>query len=167
MWSADSDLLRINATRDIQRALAGCGLSTSELMYIDVRSPGKFKYDNAAYTNHLDGKSSVIICSKNYKNWDKNAPGQWLWPSKILWQSWMMAVEVQCSRPSNLQAVVQFQVVNELTMSMIWHTVRLSTCTREGLHNYRKYTKWDQGYHAILGSVNGASNLNTRENATY
>jgi hypothetical protein len=52
LYSVDSDILRLNATRNIQRALAGCGLSTSELMYVDVRSPGKSVYDDAAYTNH-------------------------------------------------------------------------------------------------------------------
>jgi hypothetical protein len=157
LYSVDSDLLRMNATRDIQRALAGCGVSTSELVYVDVRSPGKSAYDDAAYTNHLDGKSGVIVCSENYKDRDDNAPGQKLWPSEILWQSWMMAVEAQRSRPSDLQVIVRFRVVNESTMSMIWHAARLSTCIREGLHHYREYTKWDQGYHAILGSVNGAS----------
>lgn len=37
-----------------------CGVSTSELAYVDVRSLGKYAHDDAAYTNHLDGKSSVI-----------------------------------------------------------------------------------------------------------
>lgn len=42
---------------------------------------------------------------------------------------------------------------------MVWHAVRLSTCTGEGLHHYREYMKWDKGYHAMLGSVNGASTM--------
>ena len=49
--------LRKNTTKKIQ---AGCGVSTSELAYVDVRSLGKYAHDDAAYTNHLDGKSSVI-----------------------------------------------------------------------------------------------------------
>jgi hypothetical protein len=102
---------------------------------------------------------TIIVCSENYKHRDENAPGERLWPSEILWQSWIMAVNAQRSRPSNLQAIVRFRVVNESTMSVIWHAARLSTCIREGLHDYREYTKWDQGYHAILGSVNGASTM--------
>lgn len=40
--------------------LSLCGVSTSELAYVGVRSLGKYAHDDAAYTNHLDGKSSVI-----------------------------------------------------------------------------------------------------------
>jgi hypothetical protein len=74
LYSVDSDLLRINAAKSIQRALAGCGLSTSELVYVDVRSPGKCVHDDAAYTNYIDGKSGVIICSENYKDRDEECP---------------------------------------------------------------------------------------------
>ena len=41
----------------------------------------------------------------------------------------------------------------------IWHAAKFSTSTREGPHHYREYTELDQGYHAILGSVNGASTM--------
>lgn len=96
---------------------------------------------------------------ENFKHRDENAPGQKLWPSEILWQSWMMVVRAQRSRPSNLQAIVRFFVVNESTNSVIWYATRHSTCTREGPHHHVEYTKWDQGYPAILGSVNGASSM--------
>jgi hypothetical protein len=68
LYSVDCDLLRINAARDVQRALAGCGLSTSEMICVDVSFLGKSKYDDAAYTDHLNGESGVIVCSENYKN---------------------------------------------------------------------------------------------------
>ncbi|KAF2187980.1 hypothetical protein K469DRAFT_475647, partial [Zopfia rhizophila CBS 207.26] len=110
-----------NPTKNIQQALAGCGSSAGELVHIDVRSPSISMFDDAAYTNHLNGKSDIIVCSKNYKGRDENPPGQRLWPSEILWQSWMMAAEAQRSRLSDLQAIIRFRVVNESTKSVIWH----------------------------------------------
>lgn len=165
LYSVDSDLLRVNATKRIQKALAGCGLSTSKLTYVEVKSSGRSNFEDAAYTNYLDAKSGVIVCSENYKHRDKNAPGQQLWPSEILWQSWMMAVKEQRSRLSDLKAVVRFLVVNKSTKSVIWHAHRLSTCTRDGPDHYREYTKLDQGYHALLGSANGASTIHHEDAA--
>lgn len=158
-YTVNSDLLRTNVTKKIQKALAGCGISTSELVYVEVKSPGRSDRGDAAYTNQFDGRSGLIVCSENFKDRDENTPGQKLWPSEILWQSWMMVVRAQRSRPSNLQAIVRFCVVNESTKSVIWHAARHSTCTREGPGHCVEYTKWDQGYHAILGSVNGASSM--------
>lgn len=77
-----------------------------------------WNHDDAAYTNQLDGKSSIIICSENYKYRDDKAPSQKLWPAEILWQSWMMAVEAQRSISGR----------EKIDMSMIWHAARLSTC---------------------------------------
>jgi hypothetical protein len=71
----------------------------------------------------------------------------------------MMAAQAQRSTPSNLQAIVWFVVVNESTKSVIWNAAKRLTCTREDLYDHREYTKWDHGYHAILGTMNGASTM--------
>lgn len=57
LYSVDNDLLRIGAARNMQGMLTGCGMSTSELVYVDVRSLGKSDHGDAAYSNHVDGKS--------------------------------------------------------------------------------------------------------------
>ncbi|TAQ86128.1 hypothetical protein B7494_g5549 [Chlorociboria aeruginascens] len=159
LYNVEMNPLRINTKRNIQTALAQCGLSTSEMIYIDIRNIGKGEYDDAAYANHFDGKSGVVVCSENYKGRDENGPGQRLWPSEILWQSWLVAVKKQKSKPSDLHVVVRFRVVNETTMRLIWESARRSTCTMEGGKGMREYTNWDQGYHAILGSPNGGSTM--------
>ncbi|PSS25248.1 hypothetical protein M430DRAFT_15974 [Amorphotheca resinae ATCC 22711] len=159
LYDVEMNPLRINTKKIIQRTLAGCGLSTSEMMYIDVRNIGKGEYDDAAYANHFDGRSGVVVCSENYKDRDENGLGQRLWPSEILWQSWLVAVKNRESKPSDLHAVVRFRVVNNATKRLIWESARRSTCTIEGENGLREYTNWDQGYHAILGSPNGGSTM--------
>jgi hypothetical protein len=87
LYDVKMNPLRINTEMIIRRALARCGLSTSEMIYVDVRNIGKGGYDDAAYANHFDGRSGVVVCSENYKDRDENGPSQRLWPSEILWQS--------------------------------------------------------------------------------
>ena len=107
LYSVDNDLLRINAARNIQGMLTGFGMSTSELVYVDVRSPGKSDHGDAASTNHVDGKSGLIICSEKFKIQETNPPGKRLWPSEIIKQSWIMAVEAKGSKPFDLQVIIR------------------------------------------------------------
>ena len=128
-------------------------LQTSEKMW-------RRAYDNAAYSNQFDAKSGVIVCSENFKSGDSNPPERKLWPLEVLWQSWVEAARVQNSRTSNLKAVVRWNVVNDDTKAVIWSAAKLSTSTRENLEDHsREYTNSDDGYFAILGSINGASTM--------
>ena len=114
-------------------------------------------HEDAAYCNHIDSKSGVMICNENFKNRDKNASEKRLWPSEILWQSWTTVARTQGFRPGDLKVIVRSWIVNEPTQRMIWQAAKLSTCSMRGPKDHKEYTEWDQGYYAILGSVNGAS----------
>jgi len=158
-YEIEDDPLRANTASTVSEALAGCGIGTSNLRYVEVRSAGTSRFDDAAYLNYADGRSGVIVCSENYKHRDENPPNERLWASEVLWQSWVKVVNVQRTRPSDLQAIVRFRVVNRSTMQVIWRAAINSTCTREADHHHREYTELDQGYYAILGSINGASSM--------
>lgn len=159
LYSVDSKTLT-NAPNPIATALIACGgLSTSNLVYVDVRSPHKSVHDDAAYCNHMDSTSGVMICNENFKNRDENATEKQLWPSEILWQSWTTVARTQGSRPGDLKVIVRSWIINKPTQRVIWQAAKLSTCTMEGPRDHKEYTEWDQGYHAILGSVNGASTM--------
>ena len=148
-----------NAPESIATALIACGgFSTSQLVYVDVASRHKSVRDTA-YCNHMDTTSGVMICSENIKIRDKNAPEKKLWPSEILWQSWTTVARTQGSRPGDLKVIVRSWIVNEETQRVIQQATKLSTCTREGPRDYKEYIEWDQDYHAILESVNGASTM--------
>ena len=99
--------------------LAVYSVSTNELVFTEVRSLSISGREDAAYTNWLDGKSSIIVCSENFKDRDENPPSQQLWPSEILWQSWTIAVEAKHLEPSNLQVIVRSFVVNNPTKRVI------------------------------------------------
>ena len=159
LYGVDSGPL-INAPRPIATALIACGgFNTSNLVYVDVRSPHKSVHGDAAYCNHMDSTSGVTICNENFKDRDENAPEKQLWPSKILWQSWTTVAKTQGSRPGDLKVIVRSWIVNKPTQRVIWQAAKLSTCTVQGPRDHKEYTEWDQGYHAILGSVNGASSM--------
>jgi hypothetical protein len=157
-YDVDSCPLRVNTSNGIQKALASCGLSTSNLVYVDVTSLHPTAKD-VAYSNYLDAGNGVLVCSENIKSRDKNPPEEQLWPSEILWQSWLLVAKMQGSKPSGLKAMVQFVVVNKLTQTVIWQAAHRSTCTREGPDLHTEYIAGDDGYYGILGSVNGASSM--------
>jgi hypothetical protein len=156
LYKIESNPLRANVSEKIQTALAACGLSTSNMVYIDVTSSAE---GEVAYSNHIDGKSGILVCSENIKERDENPQDKKLWPSEILWQSWIMVAKGKGSRASDLKAIVRFFVVNEATQNVIWQAARFSTFTREGQDHHIEYTDEDHEYHDILESVNGASSM--------
>lgn len=158
LYQVDSEPLRRNIENEIPGALTTCETSISNLNYVEVRS-FKLKIDDVVYCNHLNGGNDVLVCSENIKSRDENALDEKLWPSEILWQSWIMVANARGSQPSDLHVIVRFMIVNESTKRVIWKAAQLSTSTRQGLHHYTEYTERDQGYHAFFRSVNGASSI--------
>ena len=138
-----------NTANRIATDLAACEIIISKLVYLDVKSPSARRTD-ATYSNFMNDRDGVMICSENIKSQDENAPNGMLWPSEILWQSWSMVANAQGSQPSNLKAIVRYTIVNESTQRVIWQVAKLSTCTKEDTANHTEYTELDQGYHAIL-----------------
>ncbi|KAK2798739.1 hypothetical protein FQN50_008720 [Emmonsiellopsis sp. PD_5] len=153
LYRVSCDMLRRNTQVTIQTALASCGRSISDLVFVEAHSPVP---RDAAYNNYIDGKNGVIICNENYKSRDQNPAGKKLWPSEVLWQSWKMVAKRQQANPSNLRVIVRYVIVEECTQRVIWQAHRASG---SGPESYREYTEFDEGYYAILGSTNGASTM--------
>lgn len=86
-------------------------------------------------------------------------PERKLFPSEVLWQSWVFEAKGRGSRSSGLKAIVRFCIINEGTQSVIWESIHRSNCTRTGDNHHVEYTAPDDGYYAILGTVNGASTM--------
>lgn len=132
LYDVDSGPLT-NAPKSIETALIACGgFSTSNLVYVEVRSPHKSVYEDAADCNHMDSTSGVMICNENFRNRDENAPKRQLWPSEILWQSWTTVAKTQGFRPGDLKVIVRSWIVNKPTQRVIWQAAKLSTCTIQG-----------------------------------
>lgn len=111
------------------------------------------------FTNRFSGKTGAILAQENVKTRDENPPGERLWPSEIIWQSYLLVAAMEGSKPSKLSLIVRYNVENSSTLTAIWHAERMSTYTREGERGYREYTQIDDGYYAILGSPNGANTM--------
>jgi hypothetical protein len=119
LYHVDSRPLRPNAEQAIQVTLEACGISTSNLVYVEVKYFIAKKHESAAYCNHLDGGNGVLVCSENIKSRDENALDDKLWPSEILWQRWIMAAKAQGSQFSDLHVIVRSMIVNESTKRVI------------------------------------------------
>lgn len=78
---------------------------------------------------------------------DDHAEGKRLHPSEIGWQSYLVKV------------IIHYCIVNKPTKAVIFEVLRNSTCTRVGDLGYTKFTMLDNGFHALLGSVLGTSNM--------
>ncbi|KAL8720684.1 MAG: hypothetical protein Q9181_007865 [Wetmoreana brouardii] len=127
LYEIEKNPLRAGTQKTVQRALAACGVSTSDLVYVDIRPRGLTDGD-AAYANWADGRNGVLICSENYKKRDTNPPEKQLFPSEVLWQSWAMAASKQGAQASNIRAIVRYCVKNEESRRILWHAARTSTC---------------------------------------
>lgn len=128
-------------------------------MYVDVQNKGDKAWSRDFYSNHSHGNDGVIVAAENFKELDKNVSGKTLFPSEVLWQSYLIATEETGASPAKLKLVIRYCVVNEATLSIIRQAEEKSTCT--GLKSPdlggRIYHRQDAGYFAIWGSPNGAS----------
>ncbi|KAL8856142.1 MAG: hypothetical protein Q9178_007267 [Gyalolechia marmorata] len=158
LYEVELNPLRAATAQNVNTTLAGCGISTSNMVYVEVRPSGQPHVD-AVYSNWMDGRNGVLVCNENFKDRDKNPNGQKLYPSEILWQSWAMAAIDQGSLASDLRAIVRLRIINKEAKRIIWYAGQTSSSTRKGPKNYREYTELDHGFHAILGTANGASTL--------
>lgn len=62
--------------------------------------------------------------------------------------------------PSSLRIIARTAVINLSARRAIWYAARRSTSLVEDPSTgYAVYTKEDDGFYAILGSVNGASSM--------
>ena len=158
-YEVESAGLRVNPTKDLQRMLAGAGISVSELQYMTIKPRSSIDTE-PAYLNWFDGRNGVIVAVDNDKSRDHNPNNQRLWPSEIIWQNWAAVAQLHNSRVSHLRAVAKHFVDNQSTQRVIWEASQHSSCTREGPERgHVEYTTQDQGFYALLGSVNGKSSM--------
>ena len=88
-------------------------------------------------------------------------PPEALWPSEIVWQSWLLAGNrLPSFDPSSLRIIARTAVINFAARRAIWYAARKLTCIIEDSSTgYAVYTKEDESIYAILGSDKGASSI--------
>ena len=153
----DSDLVRSNVQDTVHRALAGAGISASNLRYVEVSSrKGRRRDKETAYINYIDGHNGVVLTTEMFKVNDQNSPDKQLWASEVIWQSWFHLAKIEERAASCLQTIGQYFVTNEETSQIIWESLQFSAATREGpTTGHVEYTPLDNGFYALLGSPNG------------
>ena len=75
----DSALMRSNTQNSVHFALAGAGISASNLRYLEVSSrKGRAKEKETAYINYMDGHNGVVLTTEMFKIKDQNSPDKQL-----------------------------------------------------------------------------------------
>lgn len=160
-YSVDEDVVRLNAEENVQRTLASTKISVSNLQFVEVYSKKKkSRVADPACMNYFDGRNGVIAAAANVRDWDTTAADQRIWPSEVMWYSWVRVARQQGADVSGLRAFVGYFVINESTRRVICEAFKHSSHTREGPERGRiEYTPQDQGFYALLGSVNCKSSM--------
>ena len=153
----DSDLVRSNVKNSVHSALAGAGISASNLRYVEASSKkGRRKDKEIAYINYMDGHNGVVLTIEMFKVNDQNSPDKKLWASEVIWQSWLYLAKLERRAASCLRTVGQYFVTNKETKQIIWESLKHSAATREGpVRGHVEYSPEDNGFFALLGSPNG------------
>ena len=160
IYSVNENVVRLSAEENVQRTLASTGISVSTLQFVEVYSTKKSREADPAYMNYFDGRSGVVVAAANFKHRDSTAADQRLWPSEVMWYSWVRVARQQGAGVSGLRAFVKYFVINESTQKVIWEAFKHSSHTREEPKRGRiEYTPQDQSFYALLGSVNGKSSM--------
>ncbi|KAI9849461.1 MAG: hypothetical protein M1837_004081 [Sclerophora amabilis] len=196
----------------LKETLSEWNVDPKGFIYVDVRSQRMKRAEDAIYSNQVNGRDGAILNNENFKDRDMNPEGQRLWPTEIIWQSFLLAAEKdekmkrtedavysnqfngkdgailnsdknpegQRLRPSevtwqsfllaaerdqvqasSLRVIVRNFVINRMTRLAIWQSARESTSVDEEVPDLGKrvYSARDDGFYAMLGSVNGASTM--------
>ncbi len=120
--------------------------------------PRVMKDEDAISLNWFDARNGVVIANMNDKRKDETPDDGRLFPSEIIWQSWCRMAHRQSIPVSNLRVIVRLFVINKSSKRVIEETLLHSSCTR-GETTHFEYTEADQGFYALLGSINGASSM--------
>ena len=70
-----------------------------------------------------------------------------------------VSAEKEQTSPSRLRMIVRHGVVNERTRMVIWQAAREPAMSRTRQDGYKEYFPPDQGFFALLRSVNGSSTM--------
>ena len=155
-YSLDTGPLR-KVPADIKDHFQASGIDLDYLAFVDVRSKGSGEYSNPIYSNWFNGKDGIIVCHENYRDRDSDPPS--LWPSEAIWQSFLMVADKEQTSPSDLRLVMRHSVKNERTRMVIWQAAPEDAMLPMQEDGYREYLPLDEGFFALLGSVNGSSSM--------
>ena len=97
------------------------------------------------------------MCNENFKERDSDPSS--LWPSEAIWQSFTMIADREQSNPSDLRHIIRNNVINECTRMVIWQAARADATFVNREDGHREYLPFDEGFFALLGSVNGSSTM--------
>lgn len=153
----EEDELWRNVPKEMTAALAHFGIGFDHAEYV-AAVPKVMEGEDPIYLNWFDPNNGVVIANMDDKRTDISPDDERLFPSEIIWQSWCRVTHRQSIPVSNLRVIVRLVVVNEASKKVIEETLLHSTCTREETTHF-EYTEADQGFYALLGSINGASSM--------
>ena len=142
---------------DIKTQLNTSDVDLARFIFVDVLSKGSSGGSDAIYSNWFYGKDGVIVCHENDKRRDSDPPS--LWPSEVIWQSFVMVTEKEQTSPSDLRCVIRHSVKNYRTRMVTWQAARENAIFPVHEDGHREYLPLDEGFFALLGSVNGASTM--------
>ncbi|KAI1453633.1 hypothetical protein F4805DRAFT_461536 [Annulohypoxylon moriforme] len=120
-----------------QRTLRRLNIDTNRLSFCEVYSPNKLGH---IALSRSDARSGILMVWELERKHDENPPGKRLPMSEVLWQSY-----------------VQDAVANELPPSRL-RVVRSTTDRIVQINEAKmriEYTRFDYGYHAMIGSQLG------------
>lgn len=75
-YDVEFDFPRSNTSDQIRKILTACGLRSINLINVELKSSNVSEHANPAYTNYLNQRSGILVCSENFKERDENAPGE-------------------------------------------------------------------------------------------
>ena len=156
-YRLEEDELRRNTPTEVKDALARFGIGFGYVEFVSA-VPKVLEKEEPIYTNWFDPNNGVVIANLNDKSNDVNAEEDKMSPSEILWQSWCRVANRNSVPVSNLRAIVRYFIANEASQRVIKDVLNHSFSSRD-VEDHLGYTELDDGFFAILGSVNGASSM--------
>ncbi len=85
----------------LHKTLLDSNCGTKDFFYVDVQNKDDKDWSQTFYSNYSHGKDGVIVAAENFKELDKNVLGRTLFPSEVLWQSYLLATEKTGASPAN------------------------------------------------------------------
>lgn len=91
------------------------------MLFGDVRTKGKKRDTDAAYSNWFNAKDGATICHENFKSENRTRV---LYPSHVICKVFEMVAEKEQTIPSELHLIVHHGVKNKRIRRSIWKAAR-------------------------------------------
>jgi hypothetical protein len=131
---------RLPADKELEDKLREWNVGSDNFEFIEVSSFGP--ETEPAYINWFNVREKCLLNWDNWKDKDLNADDAKLFPSEIIWQSYILAGDkIPHFDPSSLRLIVRKSVVNLSARRATWYAARRSTSTIEDSSSgYAEYT---------------------------